>query len=251
MASLPRLLIVNADDFGLSSGVNRGISSSHEQGIVTSASLMVRMPAAREAADYARAHPKMCVGLHVDLGEWTYRDGEWVELYRHAPLDDAAAVEAEVARQLVAFRKLVGRDPTHLDSHQHVHRRDPAHRILAALGASLRVPVRHFTPGITYCGGFYGQDDQGRSYRELITADALIALLEKLPPGVTELACHPGEGDLQGSMYVCERRDETTALCDARVRAALQRLGIELVTFYDSSARWHQLRVETLANLGH
>ncbi len=52
-----RYLIVNADDFGLSEGVNRGIIRAHEQGIVTSASLMVRGAAAAEAARYARAAP--------------------------------------------------------------------------------------------------------------------------------------------------------------------------------------------------
>ncbi|MGA2658858.1 MAG: ChbG/HpnK family deacetylase, partial [Verrucomicrobiota bacterium] len=56
---LRRGLIVNADDFGLDPGVNRGIIKSHEYGIVTSASLMVRWPAAAEAAAYAREHPEL------------------------------------------------------------------------------------------------------------------------------------------------------------------------------------------------
>ena len=51
-----RYLIVNADDFGLSPGVNRGVVQAHERGIVTSASLMVRQPAAGAAAACARAH---------------------------------------------------------------------------------------------------------------------------------------------------------------------------------------------------
>jgi predicted glycoside hydrolase/deacetylase ChbG (UPF0249 family) len=46
-----KYLIVNADDFGQSAGINRGIIAAHEQGMVTSASLMVRWPAAHEAAD--------------------------------------------------------------------------------------------------------------------------------------------------------------------------------------------------------
>jgi hypothetical protein len=61
-------LIVNADDFGLSGGVNAGIMAAHEHGIVTSASLMVRWPAAR----YAAGHPRMSLGLHLDLGEWAF-----------------------------------------------------------------------------------------------------------------------------------------------------------------------------------
>ena len=70
---MKRFLIVNADDFGLSAGVNQGIIEAHERGVVTSASLMVRWPAAVAAAAYARSHPQLAVGLHVDLGEWAYR----------------------------------------------------------------------------------------------------------------------------------------------------------------------------------
>src|SRR5437879_6831057 len=119
-----RRLIVNADDFGLSPETNRGIVTAHESGIVTRASLMVRYPAALEAAEYARQHPRLGVGLHLDLGEWAFRGGEWVALYTVVRTHDADAVRAEAERQLTAFRDLVGHDPTHLDSHQHVRRRD-------------------------------------------------------------------------------------------------------------------------------
>jgi predicted glycoside hydrolase/deacetylase ChbG (UPF0249 family) len=53
-----RQLIVNADDFGQSAGVNRGVIEAHENGIVTSASLMVRWPDAADAARYARPAPR-------------------------------------------------------------------------------------------------------------------------------------------------------------------------------------------------
>ena len=77
---MDRLLIVNADDFGMSEDVNRGILKAHFEGIVTSASLMVRWPDAAEAADYGRKHPGLSVGLHFDTGEWTCRNGEWSRL---------------------------------------------------------------------------------------------------------------------------------------------------------------------------
>jgi predicted glycoside hydrolase/deacetylase ChbG (UPF0249 family) len=226
-----RQLIVNADDFGLSTGVNRGVITAHERGIVTSASLMVRAPAAVAAAAYARSNPVLSVGLHVDLGEWAFRGGTWVELYRVVVQTDSAAVEAEIGRQLKGFHELVGRDPTHLDSHQHVHRKGPAQQVLSALGDRLGVPVRHHTAGVEYCGDFYGQDAEGRSYPELITAEGLIAVLARLGPGVTELGCHPGEGPLADTMYVEERRAEVSALCAPRVRAAAAALGIELISF--------------------
>src|SRR5436190_23980393 len=69
LSAMRRAVIVNADDFGQSAGINRGIIEAHERGIVTSASLMVRWPAAPAAAAYACAHRGLSVGLHVDLGE--------------------------------------------------------------------------------------------------------------------------------------------------------------------------------------
>src|SRR5437870_3779943 len=113
-----RYLIVNADDFGLSPGVNRGIIEAHEHGIVTSASLMVRWPAAGE------------------------------------PVPEAISVEG------------------------------------------------------------------------------LVGVLAELPPGVTELACHAGDGDDLDSAYRAERAREVRTLCDPRARAALLAAGIELRSFH-------------------
>src|SRR4051812_48566030 len=112
-----RYLIVNADDFGASAGVNRGIIRAREQGTVTSTSLMVRHSAVAAAAEYARAHPSFAVGLHVDLGEWVYRGGRWEPRYEVVNGEDPAAVGGEVRRQLDAFQRLLGRPPSHLDSH--------------------------------------------------------------------------------------------------------------------------------------
>src|SRR6516165_8990020 len=162
--SRARNLIVNADDFGQSAGVNRGIITTHERGIVTSASLMVRWPGAAAAADYARAHPELSLGLHLDLGEWSYQAERWVQLYEVVPTADRAAVAEEVQRQLTIFRRLVGRDPTHLDSHQHVHRDEPVRSILLELAGALAVPLRHYCPAVRYCGDFYGQAAKGFPY---------------------------------------------------------------------------------------
>src|SRR3954469_16501974 len=86
-----RELIVNADDFGLCAAVNEGIVLAHERGIVTSTSLMVSRDGAAEAAAYARSHPRLSVGLHIDLGEWVCRGRTWVPNYVVVPLDDRDA----------------------------------------------------------------------------------------------------------------------------------------------------------------
>jgi predicted glycoside hydrolase/deacetylase ChbG (UPF0249 family) len=226
-----RYLIVNADDFGQSPGVNQGVIEAHERGIVTSASLMVRWPAAAEAAAYARDHPALSVGLHLDLGEWVCRDGTWVALYEVVPEDNGPAVAEELGRQLAAFQRLLGCDPTHLDSHQHVHRAGSACSYLVGLGRRLGVPVRHFSSEIRYCSDFYGQEKMGAPYPEGIQVDRLLCLLKDLPEGVTELGCHPGLGADMTSMYKAERAQEVRALCDPRVREAVAAEGIKLVSF--------------------
>jgi predicted glycoside hydrolase/deacetylase ChbG (UPF0249 family) len=234
----PRCLIVNADDFGLSPGVNRGILQAHAHGIVTSASLMVRWPAAVAAADLARGQPALSVGLHLDLGEWTYADGDWRPAYQVVAVDDAQAVAEELARQLAAFRRLLGRDPTHIDSHQHVHRSEPVRSIVLAEARKLGVVVRHCDAAVRYCGQFYGQSDKGYPYPEGISVAALVGLLRDLPAGVTEMGCHPAAAADLDSMYCDERTVELQTLCDVRVRDTLAAEGIGLRSFAGLGGAW-------------
>ena len=227
-----RVLIVNADDFGRSTGVNQGVIRTHEQGIVTSATLMVRWPAAEEAAAYAR-RSKLSVGLHLDLGEWEYRGGEWHQRYEVLEAQTQSSVADEIARQLERFERLMQRPPTHLDSHQHVHREQPVRSALARVGERLGVPVRDLTPGIVYSGAFFGQDGKGTPTPEAISVDALVRIIESLPPGITELACHPADPTDHDTSYDLERPREVASLCDPRVRSAIDRCGVALRSFAD------------------
>lgn len=228
-----RAAIVNADDFGQSAGINRGIFEAHERGIVTSASLMVRWPAAAAAAAYARAHPRLSVGLHVDLCESIYRGGEWIPLYERVNRADATAVEAEIRAQLALCRELLQRDPTHLDSHQHVHLEEPVRSILEAIASELGVALRNRSSRIRHDGRFYGQTGTGEPLSAGISAIHLVAILRGLPDGVTEVACHPGFADDVNTMYRAEREIEVEALCDPTVRRAVGDEGIELIGFAD------------------
>ncbi|MBS1886478.1 MAG: ChbG/HpnK family deacetylase [Actinobacteria bacterium] len=225
-----RFLIVNGDDLGLCPAVDDGIFVAHEQGILTSATMMVRQAAAPAAAREAAAFPRLGIGLHLDLGQWDYVDGEWTEAYNHCDLTSPAGIEAECRAQLERFRALLGRDPDHLDSHQHVHLSEPVATVAAALATELGVPLRG--RDIPFEGGFYGQDGKGTPYPETITPTALITLLTALPPGWTELGCHPAAGPVPSS-YDSERLTELNTLRDPEVRAALTASEIELRTFGD------------------
>ena len=232
------MLVVNADDFGLTRGVSRGIIRAYEHGIVTSTSLMVRGAAAADAGRYARQRPELAIGLHVDLGEWSYVDGDWAAEYEVVDVDDERAVSHEVTAQLLRFAELTGRRPTHLDSHQHVHGAEPVRSVLLRAARCLGVPLRDCDDRIEHRGDFYGQDGRGESYPELITVAAFDRIVGSLPEGWTELGCHPGDADdLPAGMYHEERALELEVLCDPGAGSSLTRHGVELRSFAELPAR--------------
>ena len=139
-----RRLVINADDFGLTSGVNRAIVEAHEGGIVTSATLMANGSAFEEAVSLAQTRPRLGVGCHVVLvdgvplvrqtatdslldprsrtaGSPRFREriGKFAALAllgRLAPEE----IEAEVTAQIGKLQSS-GIAVTHLDSHKHTH----------------------------------------------------------------------------------------------------------------------------------
>ncbi len=195
---------------------------------------MVRGPAAADAASYANRAAGFSLGLHVDLGEWAFEAGGWVERDRVTDLADRQAVAEEVARQLERFQHLVGRGPSHLDSHQHVHRHEPVRSVLLEAAARLGVPLRGHS-GVRYQGEFYGQGGRGEPYPAGITVDALLAIAQRLEDAWTELGCHPGAGGID-DVYGTEREQELRTLCHPAVRAGLGALGVGLRTFDEAVA---------------
>jgi predicted glycoside hydrolase/deacetylase ChbG (UPF0249 family) len=235
-----RRVIVNGDDFGQTTGITFGIVMAHEWGVLTSASLMVRWPSAYVAAAYATTHPTLDVGLHFDLGEWVCQNGKWISLYEVVSVDDRQRVRKEAERQLDVFCELLGRYPTHLDSHQHVHRLEPVRSVLVDLADRLQIPLRHCSPHVHYCGAFYGQTGDGLPFHDAIGVDALRRVLAGLPAGVTEIVCHPASSNDVNSMYREERQLELQTLCDPRVRETLRSEGIELGSFGDVPCDEHE-----------
>jgi predicted glycoside hydrolase/deacetylase ChbG (UPF0249 family) len=221
-------LIVNADDFGASAGVNRGILECHTRGVVTSTSLMVTGRAVQEAVSMSRDHPALAVGLHWDVCGEDERDFD---------TEDLSAVRDEFRRQLDEFVRLLGRPPTHVDSHRHVHREEHLLPLFRELVAPLRVPLRGEAP-VNFVGGFYAQWEWQVTNLEYVSVPFLQRLLrEEVPDGWTELSCHPGyrSADYR-SVYLAEREAEVRTLLDPAVRQTLAELGIELASFADYRA---------------
>lgn len=215
-----RRLIVNADDFGMAAGVNRGILEAHERGIVTSTSLMVDRPAAADAARAGRAFPGLGIGLHFELDE---------EI--PAGPEGAVRVRAELRRQHEVFLGLVGAAPTHVDSHHHVHREAAVAPLFREFCVAHGLAARA-CGAVPFIGWFYGHapPECVRTDLYYVGVPFLAALLRGLPPGVSELGCHPGyvTPDIS-SRYLAEREAEIRTLTDPRIRALVADLGIALV----------------------
>lgn len=218
-----RRVIVNADDFGASSGTNRGIVECHTRGVLTSTSMMVTGAAVEEAVQLSRAHPQLAIGLHWDvIGEDE----------REFDLDDHEAVREEFATQLQRFHELMGRPPTHIDSHRHMHLEDGVRDLFRELAAPLGVPLRG-DGRVRFVGNFYAQWEWGVTDLEHVSVAALEEIIRtEVREGWTELSCHPGYvSDDYLPMYRHEREAELRTLTDPRIRATLEGLGIELESY--------------------
>ncbi len=170
-------LIVNVDDFGLSSGVNEAVARLHQAGVVTSTSLMVAGPAAEDAVRIARSLPSLAVGLHMVLvhgpallpreripllvdgrGHFDYNPRRAGLRYSVGPLH-RRQLQAELAAQFDAF-EAAGLPWSHADSHLHFNLTP------VMFEAALSLALRHRVPG------FRVPEDDLALYRRLDPADA-------------------------------------------------------------------------------
>jgi hopanoid biosynthesis associated protein HpnK len=153
-----RRLVVNADDLGLTVGVNDGIFDAHAQGILTSASLMANAPATADAIRRVRSHPLLGLGAHLMLVDGVpilppgrvptlvADDGRFPRTWKPfivACLQKRVSL-ADVERELTAqIERLVGAGVrlTHLDAHKHVHAYPPIFGIVARLAVRFGIPV--------------------------------------------------------------------------------------------------------------
>lgn len=149
-------LILNADDFGLTKGVNDGILRAFRDGVLTSATLMANAPAFDDAVRCAGANPKLGVGCHLvlaggapvaepkDIPSLVDKHGRLpASLGRFVARVSAGAIRAEdIERELRAqIQKIraAGVEPTHVDTHKHTHAHPRVMRVLAKVAQELGI----------------------------------------------------------------------------------------------------------------
>lgn len=272
----PRRLAVNADDFGFTRDVNRGIVEAHIKGILTSTTLMANGAAFDDAVRLARETPSLDVGVHFVL----VGGNSLVSPSRTLPTSVAALIREIALGRIDLYAELKaqierivssGIAPTHLDTHKHTHLLPPVLSAVARLGREYGVRwVRrpfdlplHGSPaevplatrlasrafrgvraqfhsklganGLRTTDWFAGFQITGR-----YDADAVLHLLESLPAGFTEFMVHPGfcTDELRAARTRLKesRESELRALLDPRVREALQREQIDLISFEQAEA---------------
>lgn len=270
-----RTLTVNADDFGFTRGVNRGILHCHLHGILTSATLMANGDAFGDAVEIARSHPSLDVGAHLVLVQGrSVLNGEplpptlpsllsALSLRRLTPYDE---LKAQVERILAAGVRI-----THLDTHKHTHLLPPVLDAVLRLGREFgvcwvrrpfdlplpeagaptpfvaRMARRAMAPmqarfdrrirsaGLRTTNHFAGFQWTGR-----LSAAGVAALLRSLPPGTAELMTHPGYCDQElrraPTRLKESREEELRVLTDPQVRRAAEECGIRLAGYGDLDA---------------
>lgn len=158
IVSQRRFIIINGDDFGFSQGVNQAIIKAHEQGVLTSTSLMVTGDAAEDAIAYAKSHPNLAVGLHLVLvcGKSVLPPSKiphLVDALGNFP-DDSLQVglryqfnraarrelHLEIRAQLEKFRA-TGLKLSHVDGHLHLHSHPIVLGILAELAEEFNINI--------------------------------------------------------------------------------------------------------------
>lgn len=268
-----RRVIINADDFGLSDGVTRGIVEVHRGGAVTAASMFANAPGFAAAVQAAHEVPRLDLGLHFNLtagapvatsaqvSSLCRADGGFLSLgalirRAFAGRIDPDDVTRECRAQLDRLRTS-GIVVSHLDGHRHVHVLPGIWPAVAAVarreGLPVRRPVEPIHRGrsaaklaLRIAYGFASRDTKegpsSHHFRGIGLlgawhyADAFVELIDPLPPGVTEVMVHPGYVDadlLRWDSYGQDRERELVALRSPQVLNRLTRGDPQLVRFVD------------------
>jgi predicted glycoside hydrolase/deacetylase ChbG (UPF0249 family) len=257
-------LAVNADDFGFTRDVNRGIVEAHLNGILTATTLMATGEAFDDAVRLAHENPSLDIGCHLVLVGSPGLPASVPQLLQAIALG-RIAVYQELAAQV---RKIlaVGLAPTHLDTHKHTHLLPPVLDAVARISEEFKIPwvrrpfdlpMHSKRAGVlkrAVSGSF--SVVRGRFERELARHGCrstdhfagfqmtgnydgreLAELIRVLPEGSTELMCHPGfcTAELRAASTRLKesREQELRALTSSEVRMALKEARVELASYRD------------------
>lgn len=231
-------LIVNADDFGFTDSVSRGIIEAYKDGIVTSTTLMASLPTAKNAAMLALENPGLAVGIHFVLtsgypvsagvSSLVNLDGRFPkhEEFETKTGINADEVEKEFRAQLERFLSF-GLTPSHFDSHHHVHLTDTVRPVVEKLAKEHNVPVRCYGD-VHFIDGFFDETANMEVLCELLNASK--------SHDVAEFMCHPGYVDdtLRSiDSYRDMREKELAVLTSPELKQLIEKLNIELISYKD------------------
>ncbi|QJU26865.1 chitin disaccharide deacetylase [Escherichia coli] len=249
---MQRLLIVNADDFGLSKGINYGIIEAVRNGVVRSTTAMMNAPAIDHAASLSAETPQLGVGLHfvlsygaalTDMPSLTRegRLGKWIwEVAEQGQLN-LGEIEQELSSQYQRFIDVFKREPTHLDSHHSVHMIPQVYPIVARFAREKNLPLRIDrsvlreknidSRNVKSSDGFSSD-----FYDENISEDFFLSLIDraiKTNDKSLEIMCHPGFIDtpLMLSSYCYQRLEELAVLTTSSLKYEIEKRGFHLVSF--------------------
>jgi len=243
-------LVINADDFGYSKGVNIGIIEAYQNGVVTSATMMTNMPEAEHAAALALENPGLGVGIHLvlDCGapvnanvpSLVNEKGQFHKIEGLMQVAELSDIERELNSQIEKFHSF-GLVPTHLDSHHHLHSHKKVYPIIEKIAESYHLPIRKVSADPNHSSNRHLQTTQffiHKFYGNDLTTQFFLDLLEETTSYDTaELMCHPAFIDeplLKGSSYALQRVRELAILTDSEVRNAIERMNIQLVTYKEA-----------------
>ncbi len=251
---MKRLLIVNADDFGLSKGVNYGVTEAARNGVVTSTTAMMNAPAVEHAAELSARCPELGVGMHFVLSfgrpltnmPSLTRDGilgKWIWEVAEQGALDLHEVERELACQYQRFLAVFGRAPTHIDSHHHVHLIPQIYPVVAKFALEKGLPVRIDREVVAKHRMALGNERSSEGfasdfYAQNVSETFFIDILDRaIARGDTslEVMCHPAFIDkaLQESQYCTPRLDEFAVLTAPTLKAAITARGFTPANFSD------------------
>ncbi len=202
---MSKYLIVNADDFGYSYGINKGIIEAIRNGIVTSTSVMVDAIAANEAKDLTQ-FPDLSIGLHFELKE-------------------IVNVSAELKRQIDKFVAIVGKSPDHIDTHKRRTTDEGIKEVLEGYAKTHNMPVRNFNA--KHIGSF-GINSNDCSVAQLERS------IDEAADEYNELMTHAGYSDdylREHSSYNDPREDELKSICSPDIKDYIQQKGLVLVNW--------------------